>query len=82
MSKRRYRFGLEYFSTRPLWARRDPDATGVLRPVILVIRDTHCEWKVSDLWNLYMAKANQAVVEAQTAIDDATDTLKALNEQA
>jgi hypothetical protein len=63
MSKRRYRFGMAYFGTRPLWARRDPDATGVIRPVILVIRDTHCEWKVSDLWNLYMAPKQGALQE-------------------
>jgi len=82
MSKRTYRFGMDYFKTRPLWARRDPDATGVIRPVILVIRDTHCEWKVSDLWNKYMVNANQAVTEAQTAIDDATHVLESINEQA
>lgn len=64
MSKKHpHRFGMAYFGTRPLWARKDPDATGVIRPVILVIRDTHCEWKVSDLWNLYMAPKQEATVE-------------------
>jgi hypothetical protein len=63
MAKRTYRFGMAYFGTRPLWARKDPDATGVLRPVIMVIRDTHCEWKVSDLWNLYYAPKQEAPVE-------------------
>lgn len=82
MTKRPYRFGMDYFSTRPLWARRDPDATGVIRPVILVIRDTHCEWKVSDLWNLYMAQANQVIAEAKTAIDDATQVVESIIEQA
>jgi hypothetical protein len=80
VSKRRYRFGMDYFGTRPLWARRDPDATGVFRPMILVIRDTHCEWKVSDLWNLYMAP-KQALMAVE-ATPEVTAAIEALNEQA
>jgi hypothetical protein len=56
MSKKRFRFGMDYFGKFTPWIIVDTkNIDGVVAPAYMVIRDTHCEWKVSDLWNLYMA---------------------------
>ena len=57
MSKRGHRFGMAYFGTRPLYIR-PIRSEGVILGSRLVIRDTHQEWDVRDLWNLYMKGSN------------------------
>lgn len=53
MAKRGHRFGMAYFGTRPLYIR-PIRSEGVILGSRLVIRDTHQEWDVKALWNLYM----------------------------
>lgn len=57
--KKHYRFGLPYFMTRKLWVRAAKKEAGqIMAPATLVIRDTHQEWAVSDLWTIYATKVN------------------------
>lgn len=82
MTKRHFRFGMAYFGTRKMWVRtsRRAEDTGVIAPARLVIRDTHQEWDVQELWNLYMAKAIQALNDADQAVMDANETIAKVEE--
>lgn len=81
MSKRRYRFGMDYLGTRPLWVRssRRDGETGVIVPARMVIRDTHQEWDVQELWGRFMARAVQALNDADQAVTDAKDTMERID---
>lgn len=81
MSKRYHRFGMEYFLTRPLWARPNRDGSGI-STMRLVIRDTHQEWDVRELWTLY-AQRNQieqrTQPETESETKDSTPSVEADN---
>ena len=46
MSKQNFRFGMDYLAKRHIWITKDGP----------VVRDTHCEWKVANLWHTYNAE--------------------------
>lgn len=68
--KRHYRFGMEYFLTRPIWARPNRDGSGI-SSMRLVIRDTHQEWDVRELWTLYAQRNN---IEQRTQSETPSET--------
>jgi hypothetical protein len=56
VKKKQHRFGMDYFGGRHVWVKTSG----------FVIRDTHREWKVQDLYELYIAPKNK--VEEETNV--------------